>query len=247
MRADRVARKFATPLTAAAYPPGRYRFVDREYLNIIYRTDPDAVRAAVPEPLEIDEPLVRFEIMHMGDVGAYGPYTEGGQAIPVRFGDERGEYLHAMYLDNFSATVSGRELSAYPKTLGQPRLRVEQGALIGSLDVTSERVATATMGYKYRDLDHAEARRQVAVPTYMLKVVRGYNARPMVCDLVRTEITDVTVKGAWTGPARLALYAHVLAPLADLPVLEIIEASHILTDLTLEGVQPVHNYLDATE
>ncbi len=110
--------------------------------------------------------------------------------------------------------------------------------------MTSERVATATMGYKYRDLDADEARRQIAVPTYMLKVVRGYGARPMVCDLVRTEITDVVVKGAWTGPARLQLNAHVLAPLSDLPVLEIVAVSHILTDLTLAGVEPVHDYLE---
>ncbi len=247
MRADRVAKRFATPITAPAYPPGAYRFVDREYLNIVYRTDPDALREVVPEPLQIDDPLVRFEIMHMGDVGGYGPYTEGGQAIPVRFGDERGEYLHAMYLDNFSATVSGREMSAYPKTLGAPRLRIEQGALIGTLDVSSERVATATMGYKYRELDADEARRQIGVPTYMLKVVRGYGARPMVCDLVRTQITDVVVKGAWTGPARLQLNAHVLAPLADLPVLEIVDVSHILTDLTLAGVEPVHDYLEAAQ
>lgn len=47
-------------MTAPAYPPGRYRFVDREYMNIVYRTDPDALREVVPEPLEIDEPLVRF-------------------------------------------------------------------------------------------------------------------------------------------------------------------------------------------
>ncbi len=233
-------------MSAPAYPPGSYRFTDREYLNIVYRTDPDALREVVPEPLEIDEPLVRFEIMHMGDVAGYGPYTEGGAAIPVRFGDERGEYLHSMYLDSFAATASGRELSAYPKTLGAPRLRVEQGALIGTLDVTSERVATATMGYKQRELDHDEARRQIAVPTYMLKVVRGYGGKPLVCDLVRTQITDVVVKGAWTGPARLQLNAHVLAPLADLPVLEIVSVSHIMTDLTLAGVQPVHNYLEAT-
>ena len=247
MRADRVVKRFATPATAPAYPAGQYRFTDREYLNIVYRTDPDALREVVPEPLEIDEPLVRFEIMHMGDVGGFGPYTEGGQAIPVSFEGEQGEYLHAMYLDNFAATASGREMSAYPKSMGQPRLRVEQGALIGTIDVTSERIATATMAYKQRDMDDDEARRQIAVPTFMLKVVRDYRFRPMVCDLVRTQIRDVVVKGAWTGPARLQLFAHVLAPLADLPVLEVVEASHILTDLTLEGVEPVHNYLKEIE
>jgi acetoacetate decarboxylase len=33
-------RAFAMPLTNPAYPPGPYRFVDREYLTITYRTDP---------------------------------------------------------------------------------------------------------------------------------------------------------------------------------------------------------------
>ena len=55
------------------------------------------------------------------------------------------------------------------------------------------------------------------------------------------------VKGAWTGPARLQLNAHVLAPLADLPVLEIVAVSHILTDLTLAPVNPVHDYLEAAQ
>jgi acetoacetate decarboxylase len=31
---------------------------------------------------------------------------------------------------------------------------------------------------------------------------------------------------------------HALAPLADLPVLEVVSASHIITDLTLNAAQP---------
>ena len=42
---------FAMPLTNPAYPPGPYRFSDREYLIITYRTDADKLRAVVPEPL----------------------------------------------------------------------------------------------------------------------------------------------------------------------------------------------------
>ncbi|ROS41894.1 acetoacetate decarboxylase [Amycolatopsis thermoflava] len=246
MKATDVARRHTTPLTNPAYAPVVPRFTDREYLNIVYRTDFDALRAVVPEPLEIDEPLVRFEVMRMGDVSGYGPYTEAGQAIPVRLGDERGEYLHAMHLDNFPATASGREVSAYPKTVGAPRLYVDHGALVGTLDYGTLRVATATMGYKHDPLDLAEAREQIAVPTFMLKIVPGYDGRPRVAELVRTRITDVTVKEAWTGPARLQLFEHVLAPLADLPVREVVSASHVLTDLTLAPVNPVHDYLEAS-
>ena len=53
------ARAFAMPLTSPAYPPGPYRFVNREFLVITYRTDLDRLRAVVPEPLEVDEPLVK--------------------------------------------------------------------------------------------------------------------------------------------------------------------------------------------
>lgn len=233
-----------TPLTAPAFPAVQPRFYDREYLNIVYRTDPAALRAVVPAPLEIDEPLVRFEVMKMNDVTGYGPYTEAGQAIQVVFDGERGEYLHAMYLDSFAATASGREVSAYPKVMGSPKLYADNGALVGTLDYGTVRVATATMGYKHFDLDRREAEAEITVPTFMLKTIPDYDGSLRVQELVRTEITDVVVKQAYTGPARLQLFQHVLAPLADLPVLEVVSASHVITDLTLAPAKPVHNYLE---
>lgn len=48
---DILANAFAMPLTTA-FPCGPYRFVNREYLIITYRTDPERLRAVVPEPLE---------------------------------------------------------------------------------------------------------------------------------------------------------------------------------------------------
>jgi acetoacetate decarboxylase len=54
MDAERVRTSaFAMPLTSPAYPPGPYRFVDRQYLIISYRSDPEAIRRVVPEPLEV--------------------------------------------------------------------------------------------------------------------------------------------------------------------------------------------------
>ena len=60
-------RAFAMPLTNPAYPPGPYRFIDREYLIITYRTDPAKLRAIVPEPLEFDEraPSVNYEFSRL--------------------------------------------------------------------------------------------------------------------------------------------------------------------------------------
>lgn len=243
MRADEVRNVLTTPLNAPAYPVPPYRFTDREYLDITYRTDPDALRAVVPEPLRVPEPLVRFEVMRMPDVTGLGDYTESGQLVPVELDGERGEFSLAMYVDNLPAIASGRELSAYPKKWGAPRLYVDADALVGTLDYGSLRVATATMGYKHRSLDADAAREELQVPTFMLKVLRHYDGRLRDCELVRSRIDDLTVKGAWSGPARLQLLAHALAPLADLPVREVVSASHILTDLTLGGAEVVHDYL----
>jgi acetoacetate decarboxylase len=41
---------FAMPLTNPAFPPGPYRFVQREYLIITYRTDPDRLRRGSQRP-----------------------------------------------------------------------------------------------------------------------------------------------------------------------------------------------------
>ena len=46
------ARAFAMPLTSPAHPVGPYRFVNREFLIITYRTDPQKLRELVPEPLQ---------------------------------------------------------------------------------------------------------------------------------------------------------------------------------------------------
>lgn len=244
MTPDEVLRRAVTPLTTPVYPLRATRFTDREYFNVFYRTDPDALRAVVPEPLEIEGSLVRFEVMRMGDVDGYGPYAESGQAIPVTLDGQPGEYLHAMYLDSFAATVSGRELSAYPKVFGSPALCVDHGALVGTLDRGTERVATATMAYKWEAMDPAAAALQITVPTFMVKFVPDVTTNGLrSAALVTTEISDLTVKEAWTGPARLQLFEHALAPLADLPVLEVVGASHIVTDLTLAPVRAVHDYL----
>ena len=77
------ARAFAMPLTSPAFPPGPYRFRQREYLIIAYRTDPDKLRALVPEPLEVGEPVVKYEFIRMPDSTGFGDCTETGQVIPV--------------------------------------------------------------------------------------------------------------------------------------------------------------------
>ncbi len=243
--ADVTSRAFAMPLTSPSYPRGPYRFINREFLILTYRTDIDALRAVVPEPLEVTDPIVKFEFIRMPDSTGFGDYTESGQVIPVSHKGQKGGYVHAMYLNDDSPISGGREIWGFPKKMAEPALRVEKDTLVGTLDVGSVRVATGTMGYKHKALDPAPVRAALEAPSFLLKIIPHVDCTPRICELVRYHLTDVTVKGAWSGPAGLDLHAHALAPVAGLPVLEVISAMHILTDLTLGLGEVVHDYLEA--
>src|SRR5271155_4653136 len=226
-------RAFAMPLTSPAYPPGPYRFIQREFLVIASRTDLDKLRALVPEPLEIDEPIVKYEFIRMPDSTGFGDYTETGQVIPVSFRGRKGGYTHCMFLNDEPPIAGGRELWGFPKKLANPSLRAEIDTLVGTLDYGPVRVATATMGYKHRKADLAAVKSSLLAPNFLLKIIPHVDGTPRICELVEFHLEDINLKGAWTGPGALALYPHALAPVAELPVLEVISAVHILCDLTL--------------
>jgi acetoacetate decarboxylase len=246
MRENEVLKRaFAMPLTSPAYPPGPYRFVNREYLIITYRTDSAKLRSVVPAPLELDEreALVKYEFIRMPDSNGFGDYTESGQVIPVSFRGRKGGYTHCMFLNDEGPIAGGRELWGFPKKLGQPTLRTEVDTLIGTLDYGPLRVATGTMGYKHREADLAQVKAALEEPNFLLKIIPHVDGSPRICELVEYHLEQLVLKGAWSGPAALALTPHALAPVADLPVLEIVSAIHIRADLTLGLGKVVHDYL----
>lgn len=237
------ANAFAMPITSPAFPCGPYRFINREYLIITYRTDRDALEAVVPEPLTIDEPLVNYEFIRMPDSTGFGDYTESGQVIPVHLGDTQGAYTLAMYLNDGPPIYGGRELWGFPKKYAQPTLNVETDTFVGTLDYGPVRVATGTMGYKHKALDLDGVAKALARPNYLLKIIPHVDGSPRILELVDYRLEDVVLKGAWSGPAALDLRPHALAPVAQLPVREIVSATHILADLTLGLGTVVHDYL----
>ena len=234
---------FAMPFTSPAYPVGPYRFVNREFMIITYRTDMEKLRAVVPAPLEVTEPLVKYEFIRMPDSTGFGDYTETGQVIPVSYKGRKGGYTHCMFLNDHPPIAGGRELWGFPKKLASPSLKEEIDTLVGTLDYGPVRVATATMGYKHRHADEAAVLASLAAPNWLLKIIPHVDGSARICELVEYYLQDVTLKGAWTGPAALSLMPHALAPVADLPVLEVVSATHLVADLTLGLGSVVHDYL----
>jgi len=160
---------FAIPLNNPAYPPGPYKFYNREFVVITYRTDIDKLRAVVPEPLEVAGDTVAYEFIRMPDSTGFGDYTETGQVIPVRFQTrdgtvQEGGYVHAMYLDDNAPIAGGREIWGFPKKLASPKVAHEGDVVVCTLHYGSVLCVSATMGFKHREIDPAPLLKALARP-----------------------------------------------------------------------------------
>jgi acetoacetate decarboxylase len=256
MKRDEILNVSAMPAAAPSYPRGPYRFVNREYFIVSYETDPAAIRRALPEPLKPAKGnLISYEFIKMPDSSGFGDYAESGVVIPCLFEGEAVNFTCQMYLDDEPPLTGGREIWGFPKKYGNPALRVIHDTLTGTLKYDDELVALGTMGYKAKNLisnpEHAEMCDPDAIIAKLtktqvnLKLIPGVHGKLQIAELVAYNMCDATVKGAWSGPARLHLVPHVNAPVADFPVKNVIGGSHFIADITLPYGRVIHDYLKA--
>jgi acetoacetate decarboxylase len=248
MKSEDILKLCSTPIASPSFPAGPYRFVNREFLAITYETDAEVLRQHLPEPLEmLDNPRVIYEWIKMPDSSGFGDYTESGVVIPCRFKGEDVSFVSQMYLDDEAPIAAGREIWGFPKKYAHPKLELVKDTLTGTLSYAGQLVAMGTMAYKHEgQAGNVVTTHNALEKTQInLKIIPGADGRPGICQLVALNLTDINVKGSWSGPARLHLVPHVGAPVADLPVRKIIGASHFIADITLPYGRVVHDYIEA--
>ena len=152
-----------------------------------------------------------------------------------------------MYLDDEAPTTGGREIWGFPKKYGVPRLKVIHETLTGTLYYDEERVALGTMVYKEKPVDPAELVTALKKLSVNLKWLPGVDGKPAIAQLIGYNLSDIEVKFAFAGDARLHLVPHVNCRLADLPVRKILGGMHFKVNLTLPYGRVLHDYLAETK
>jgi acetoacetate decarboxylase len=233
------------PAASASYGRPPYRFINREYFIVSYESDPEAIRQAVPEPLQPDgSNTVLYEWIKMPDSSGLGSYDESGVVIPCTYNGEPCNFVAQMYLNNAPAILAGREVWGFPKKFAHPLLTVaETETLTGTLDFNGITVAMGTMPFKYETVANELIAKSIAKTNVNLKLIPDVDGRPIIAQLVAYNLENITVKGAWSGPSRLHLIPHVNAPVADLPIKRIIGGKHFIADLTLPYGRVMYDYL----
>lgn len=251
MKAADILRTASMPIASPTYPRGPYRFVGREYLIITYTTDADAIRRLLPEPLKPDgSNTVVYEFARMPDSSGFGTYAQTGIVIPCELNGQPMHHVSQMYLDCEPPISGGREVWGFPQKLGKVSLAIAHDTLTGRLDYAGQPIAIGSMTYKHVNLlDGAHPKeieniaKKLQQTRVNFKLIPHVDGTPAICQLVAYEMTDVTVRGAWAGDARLELFHHVNAPVADLPVRGVVGGLHFVADITLPYGRVVHDYL----
>lgn len=251
MKREDILNTLSMPAIGPSYPAGPYYFKQREYLIITYESDPEAVRAALPEPLEPtgnNKNLCFYEWMNMPDSSGFGNYVESGSGIIASYKGEPCNFSVQMYLNDEPPITAGREIWGFPKKWGEPKLRVVKDTLTGILRYDDVTVALGTMTYKHVSLEAklAEVKKGIEKLNINLKLIPDVQGKPHIAQLVGYRLQDVVVHGAWEGPARLELFSHVNCRVNDLPVRKVIGGRHQIVDFALPYGEVLHDYLADT-
>jgi acetoacetate decarboxylase len=102
-------------------------------VTIVFRTDPDAIAAVLPRPLEPSEPTARLRIATVDMGTGIAPFGAGWFGVRARHGDVEGEYALFMPMTTEQATIGGRETFGEPKKIASLSLDVDGDTLTAGI------------------------------------------------------------------------------------------------------------------
>lgn len=244
-----LAGGFSTPWDAPLVPPFPFGFRDAKILTLVWRSDPAAIAALLPPPLEPTGDLVLAHIYDMGDVDYLGSYRECNVMVGARLpqtGDQ-GAYSPYLFLSSDIGVAHGREVHGQPKKLAEPRLEARGDLLVGTVTRNGIDVLTGTMAYKQRrDRLESLAALMDFTLNLNLKAVDHIDGRPAIRQLTSRRLADVRVHECWSGPCTVELRPNAQAPVFRLPVLEHLTGFYWRADFTLVAGRVIYDYLEET-
>ena len=193
------------------------RFVNSEMLSIVVRTDPAWLAEVIPAPLVPDGDTVRFMVGRWQS-NCVGNFNGGAIYIPAKFGDISGEYVLAMYMDNDSAIIYGREVFGEPKK--QAGVSLHRGAHHAVGVLTRGNVEIMRIEAKF-DTDNGPS--VTTGSNFNIKAMPDASGNGLQFDPILTVADfDVTLTADRSGSGKLKLASTINDPLGSIPVLEVI-------------------------
>jgi acetoacetate decarboxylase len=184
-----------------------------------YRTDPEAVAAVLPPPLQpAEEPLVRVTVATVDLGRGYPVFGAGTFAVHALHEDVSGDYALVMPMTTEQAVIGGRETFGEPKKLAEITLEKTADSVLGSFT----RMGSKFLEVAGKILGEVEPSPERTRTSFYLKFLpsptgKGFDGDPLLVYVKRQEKT----RKQWRVEGGVTLTESRFDPVADLPVLEI--------------------------
>jgi acetoacetate decarboxylase len=243
--ADAVGTPIDSP--TSGLPPSR--FTDGEVLTLQYATDPAAIRALLPEPLEPINDTVQIQVSRWGSVPGSGrDIHECNVMVGARYRGASsivdGSYSPYFWVESDRSMVGGREFHGQPKRMADISLETVGDIHIGRVRQNGIDVFTGTMQYKPTKSTFDRLRSRIdPVTNINLKIVNHIDSTPAIKQLTSRDLTDIEILECYEGPCTVDVRPSATAPLYRLPPLEFLEGFYWRTEFSLVGGYVLHDYL----
>jgi acetoacetate decarboxylase len=232
---------YSMPSSSPFYPEPPFYFENNKIVSIVFSTTKDALLELVPPPLTPNPQNLAYIYIGILNVPQRGIYKEAGIGIPAFFGEQIGNYILYLYLDEAFAIVPGREIWGWPKKDAQIEFTEQQGAY----HATVHRTGTTIIDLS---LDNLEAITPIPdspnTPNFNLKIIPSVrkNHSPDVLQLT-TSIVHTRKKALYRGNATLEFNSSPDDPLSILAIMGIISGEQSIEDMSMDSGDVLFDYL----
>ena len=193
--------------------------------TLVYRTDPDAISALLPEPLVSTGAKVMIHYYQMNDTNWLGAFNEVNVIVGAELpGKAVGAHSPYLFLSSDFGVAHGREVHGQPKKLGQPKIEFRGDLIVACLERNGIDCVTGTMPYKHSRGDISELAGVFPFATDLnLKALDHIDGTPAIRQRTSRKLSALAVKEFWRDPCAVELRPNARAPVHRLPVHEMLD------------------------
>jgi acetoacetate decarboxylase len=240
---------WSTPKLAPLYPEFPIQYRDVQILTTVYETSPEAIARHLDSPLKSLNNYVMIHNYYMPNVQGMGIVEETNVMIGVSVSDLDGREFIGGFSTNLLISsdvglAQGREIHGQPKKLGSTKLLVDNGQIEAKVYRNSDLVSHVTAAYKSEVSTIEELKSYFPFAQNINhKVIRNIDGSQGINQVTARTLSDVQIKGIWSGNCTVNLYPNTEAPFHLLPVVKSVKSFYWEADFALVAGVIVRDFL----
>jgi len=240
---------WSTPKLAPLYPEFPIQYRNVQILTSVYEPSAEAIARHLDAPLKSLNNYVMIHNYFMPEVQGMGVVEETNVMVGVSVTDLEGHEFIGGFSTNLLISsdvglAQGREIHGQPKKLGSTKLVVDNGQIEAKVYRNSDLVSHVTATYKSEVSTIEELKSYFPFAQNINhKVIRNIDGSQGINQVTARTLSDVQIKGIWSGNCTVNLYPNTEAPFHLLPVVKSVKSFYWEADFALVPGVIVRDFL----